>query len=278
MSALAYNKSMRINFNNQLEALYAIDYCVNRRQNIIKQSGSAEEKQFFDEIYRIYLEKVSDVVRDDAQRIGDYHRKAEYVFNKDNPLPDLSAFDDFFQKYRSTQDRIIADITNGPVIKSLHLDALRSFFNISADREINFIPSLFVNSVFSVFNGENNLIIGVNYNPSAARYEIPERRISEIYYEFTRPYVQMALYEKNIGTNGNTEFLVEHITRVLEIIFSTRIYGQQYIEQSLQSQDKMRLGQLRIFLSLYLEKQSKIYNLQNYIQFLMDAGLATQNQ
>jgi len=269
---------MRINFNNQLEALYAIDYCVNRRQNIIKQSGSAEEKQFFDEIYRIYLEKVSDVVRDDVQRIGDYRRKAEYVFNKDNPLPDLSAFDDFFQKYRSTQDRIVADITNGPVMKSLHLDALRSFFNISADREINFIPSLFVNSVFSVFNGENNLIIGVNYNPSAARYEILERRISEIYYEFTRPYVQMALYEKNIGTNGNTEFLVEHITRVLEIIFSTRIYGQQYIEQSLQSQDKMRLGQLRIFLSLYLEKQSKIYNLQNYIQFLTDAGLATQNQ
>jgi len=269
---------VKIYFNNQLEALYAIDYCYNRKQNIIKQNDSAEEKQFFDEIYRIYLEKVSDVVRDDALRVGDYHRKAEYVFNKDNPLPDLSAFDEFFARYRSTQDRIIADIANGSVMSSLHLDALRSFFNIGADHEIAFVLSLFVNSVFSVFNGENNLITGISYNSSAARYEIPERLIGDIYHEFARPYIQMALYEKNIGVNGDTEVLVELISRVLEIIFSTRIYGRQYIEQALRSQDKMRLGQLRIYLSVYLENQSKIYNLQNYVQFLLSAGLATQNQ
>lgn len=269
---------MKIAFNNQLEALYAIDYCVNRGQNIIKQPDAAEEKQYFDELYRIFLEKVSDVVRDDAIRIGDYHRKAEYVFGKDNPLPDLSAFDEFFLSKRSLQDRIISDISNGPVIQSLHLDALRSYFNINAEHEINIIPSLFVSSVFSVFNGENNLIVGVGYNPATSHYEIANRLTNEIYYEFARPHIQMALYEKNLGLNGNTEFLVELVARVLEIVFSTRIYGKDYIETAIQSQDKMRLGQLRIFLSIYLENQSKIYNLQNYIQLLQDAGLATQNQ
>jgi hypothetical protein len=267
---------MKIAFNNQLEALYAIDYCVNRGQNVIKQSDAPEEKQFFDELYRVYLEKISSVVRDDAVQLGDYHRKAEYVYGHDNPLPDLSGFDDFFASMRSLQDKIVADISSDSTIASLHLDALRSYFGIAEEREINIVPSLFVNSVFGVFNGEVYLVVGAKVNPATGRYVISNELVNEFYYEFSRPFVQMALYEKNISANNNTEYLAELVTRVLEIVFSTRIYGQQYIEEALQSHDIMRLGQLRIYLSLYLENQANIYNLDDYIRYLLDAGLAVQ--
>lgn len=268
---------MKIAFNNKLEALYAIDYCINRGQNIIGKSAPADGESFLDELYRTYLEKVSSTVRDDVVQLGDFHRKASYVFSAADMLPDLTVFDDFFTRNRSMQDRAIADIASGPVISSLHLDALRSFFGIGDEHEINIVPSMFINSAFGVFTGETNLIIGVNYNPASARYEIADRLISDIYYEFSRPHIQMYLYEKDIRVNNDTEYLVELVTRVLNIVFCTRIYGQEYVETALRAQSGV-LGQLRIYLSVYLENQSKIYTLQDYVQLLLDAGLAQQNQ
>lgn len=268
---------MKIAFNNKLEALYAIDYCINRGQNIIGKSVPADSESFLDELYRTYLEKIPSTVRDDVIQLGDFHRKASYVFSAADMLPDLSAFNDFFTRNRSMQDRAVADIASGAVISELHLDALRSFFAIGDEHEINIIPSMFINSAFGVFTGETNLIVGVSYDPSSARYEIADRLISDIYYEFSRPQVQMYLYEKDIRIENDTEYLVELVTRVLNIVFCTRIYGQEYIESSLRSQSGV-LGQLRIYLSVYLENQSKIFTLADYVQLLLDAGLAVKNQ
>ncbi len=269
---------MKVAFNDRLEALYAIDYCVNRSQNIIGQAMNSGENAFFDELYRTYLEKVSDVVRDDVVQLGDFHRKATYVFGRDNPLPDLTDINDFFERHRALREKIISDISNGPILPNLHLDALRSYFDIKMEHEINIVPSLFLNSAFGIFDGEVNIILGVNYNPTNDQYEISDRLISDIFYEFSRPYVQMTLYEKDIRVNNDTEYLVELITRVLETVFSTRIYGEQYIDTVLQSQEKMRLGPLRIYLSVYLENRTKILNLNDYISLLLEAGLAVQHQ
>lgn len=266
---------MKIAFNNKLEAIYAIDYCINRSQNIIGKSVPSEDESFLNELYRTYLEKISDTVRDDVIQLGDFHRKASYVFSASEMLPDLSVFDDFFARNRSLQDRVIADIASGPVMSELHLDALRSFFAINDEHEINIVPSLFINSAFGVFTGETNIIVGVSYNPSSARYEIADRLISDIYYEFARPQVQMYLYEKDVRIEKDTELLAELITRVLNIVFCTRIYGQEHVESSLRAQSN-GLGQLRIYLSVYLENQSKIYTLADYVQLLLDAGLATK--
>ena len=78
---------MKIGFNNNLEALYGIDYCINRDRNVIKQDET-EENSYFNDLYRIYIEKVPDEVRDSVASIGDYRRKAEFALNGFGELPD----------------------------------------------------------------------------------------------------------------------------------------------------------------------------------------------
>lgn len=268
---------MKIQFNNNLEALYAVDYCVNRGQNIIQQSENLPNQEFFDELYRIFLEKISDVARDDAISIGDYHRKAEYALNPQNILPELTDFQTYFTQNKALQDKIIADVENSEAITSLHLEGLRGFFGIDNDNEINVILTMFINGGFGVFNGESNIVLGTKYNAETGHYEIARSEVNNIYHDFAAPYVHMYLYEEGINVNGDVEQLSEIITRVLEIIFTSRLYGEEYIESALQAQDKMRLGQIRIFLSTYLENKAKIRTLSDYVGLLLEEGLAVKS-
>lgn len=267
---------MKIRFNNNLESLYAVDYCVNRDQNIIHQTDVSANQAFFDELYRVYLEKISDVARDDAVSIGDYHRKAEYALNPQNTLPDLSAFQVMFAQNKALQESIIADVEQSDAITSLHLEGLRSFFGIATDNEINIILTMFINGGFGIFNGESNIVLGVKNDATMGHYKIANYEVNNIYHDFAAPYVHMYLYEDGINVNGDVEQLSEIVTRVLEIIFTSRIYGAQYIESALQAQDKMHLGQIRIFLSVYLENQAKIFTLKDYVDLLLANGLVAK--
>ncbi len=269
---------MKIQFNNNLEALYAVDYCVNRGQNIIQQSGVANNQAFLDELYRIFLEKVSDTARDDAVSLGDYHRKAEYALNPENPLPDLTPIMEYFEQQKPLQDKIIADIEANNTLSDLHLDGLRDFLGIDQAIEINVIPSQFINHGFGVFNGSSNFVIGAKADESGT-YSLVDLAPEEVYHDYAYPYVHMYLYENGLGmTSGanNAEYLDELITRVLTIIFSSRIKGDGYIESALSSQDRMHLGQARIYLSEYLENQSKIFNLKDFIDILIKDGLISK--
>lgn len=268
---------MKFQFNNNLESLYAVDYCVNRGRSIIHQNEAPERQAFLDQLYRIFLEKISDVARDDAISLGDYHRKAEYILNPQNTPPDLAAFNDYFTQNKALQDKIIADVKDSNEISSLHLEGLRSFFGIATDNEINIIFTMFINGGFGVFNGESNIILGVNYDANLGCYKLARFDASNIYHDFAAPYVHMLLYEEGININGDIEQLSEIITRVLEIIFTSRLLGEQYIESALQAQDRMRLGQIRIFLSVYLENKAKIFTLRDYIDLLLASGLAAKS-
>ena len=269
---------MKILFNRQLEALYGIDYCLNRGQNIIKQSENPEEKSFFDELYQIFLEKVPETTREDVAQIGDYHNIAEYVLNPQKALPDLTAFDDFFERADRLHDRIVADIAGSSDIDNLHLDGLKDFFGIDESIEINIILSMFVKSGFGVFNGSSNFILGVEYDAQVGRYEIANDVTNEIYHDFAEPYVHMYLYEEGIHTASSPDasYIEEIITRVLATIFQSRLYGEEFIERTLAAQDKTSLSQMRIFLSEYLENQASIKTLKDYVDVLLKDGLVVK--
>jgi hypothetical protein len=272
---------MKVQFNNDLEALYGIDYCINRRQNIIKQPEIPEEKHFFDELVRIYLEKVPETTREDVAAVGDYHRKAEYVLNPQNALPDLSAFNDFFSSVQDLQERIILDVSRSPELKQLQLDELRDYLGIDNSADINLILSMFVSGGFGVFNGSSNLILGVRYDEGEQRYRLADRLANPVNPELAYPYVHMKLYEDGIHANDRPsasldQYTEELITRVLEIYFTSRLYGNDFIERALTSQNA-NLAQTRIFLSVYLENQNNIKKLDDYINLLLGDGLLVRD-
>ena len=261
---------MKCEFNNKLEAIYGINYGLNRSQNIIKQAENEQEQPFFDEIYRIFLSKVPDELSNEVRRLGDYHRVAEYVLDPQNQLPDLSAFDDFYLKNSELESKIISDIQSSENLQRLKLDELKEFLGIDSASDINVILSMFINEGFGVFNGNSNIILGVQYNPELSKYDISPKIASEIFRDLSFPYVQMLMKREKISVpHGNEEYADELLARVLEIVFASRVFGDEYIEPALQEQDKHNLIQTRIFLSSYLENKDKITNLQDYVDLLL---------
>ena len=117
---------MKIGFNNNLEALYGIDYCINRDRNVIKQDET-EENSYFNDLYRIYIEKVPDEVRDSVASIGDYRRKAEFALNGFGELPDLTPFVEYLDGNREVQNQIVEDIKENDSFKLLNLDQKKDF-------------------------------------------------------------------------------------------------------------------------------------------------------
>lgn len=272
---------MKIGFNNNLEALYGIDYCINRDRNVIKQDES-ENNSYFDDLYHIYLERVPDEVRNDVSAIGDYRHKAEYALNGFGELPDLSPFTDYLDGNKDVQNRIISDIKDSEGLKLLNLDQKKDFLGINPADEIDVLLSLFINGGFGVFNGSSNIILGVKYDPNSQKYNVSENLAEQIYHDFTYPYVQMLLEEQGIrinsgGLSQNSEgYLEEIITRVLEIVFASQNGDASYLEEKLKTQDGVGLGQVRIFLSEYLENKQNITNLRDYVDMLVDKGLVVK--
>lgn len=269
---------MNYAFNNNLESLYAIDYGANRSKNIIKQTENAAEQDFFDDLYRTYLSRVNDQLRDDVLLMGDYHQLANYVLDGQKPLPDLSVFQDLFLKYSPLQGQIIDSVKNSDTINRLNLDLFKEFIGIDSASDINILLTMFINGGFGVFNGNSNIIVGVKYDPASAQYGISTDIYKDIYRDLAYPYVQMLTSRENLilPTNSapvSVDYLNELLARAVEIIFLSKIYGEDYIESALTEQDKMNLAKTRIFLSLYLENKDKVTNLQDFTDLLLSNEL-----
>ncbi len=271
---------MKIAYNNNLEALYGIDYCINRDRNIIRQDIISDEKGYFDELYRIYLEKIPNNVRSDVESIGDYRRKAEYALNGLQQLPDLSALSGLFMRAKGFQDRTISDIENDANFRKLNLEQKKDFFGIDEADEIDVILSMFLNGGFGVFNGSSNIILGAKFNPGTGKYTIADGVSGQIYHDFSYPYVQMLVKEQGIRANNDRideGYLEEVITRVLEIVFAApQENEEEFFESALARQDKVSLNLVRIFLSEYLENRHNIANLRDYVDLLLDKGLVVK--
>lgn len=265
---------MKYVFNNNLESLYAIEYGANRSKNIIKQPENSAEQDFFDELYRTYLAKIPDRIRDDVLLIGDYHQVADYALDPQKPLPDLSAFHDFFLKYAPIQEQIISNVQNSELVRQLNLDAFKDFIGIDPASDINIILTMFINGGFGVFNGNSNVILGVQYDPAIAQYGIASDTNKTIYREIAYPYVQMLTSRENLSLpNAPSDYLDELLARAIEIIFLAHIYGEDYVNSALAEQDHMNLAQARIFLSVYLENKNKVTNLQDFVNLLLENEL-----
>lgn len=272
---------MNIFFNNKLETLYGIDYCVYRNRSIIKQSTATDEASvYYDEFYRIFLEKTSNDFRDDVLNIGDYRGKAEFVLEDKEIIPDISAFSEFFIHVKPLQERIVSDISSNPSLSKIDIDGLRSFFGIDDYEEINVVLSMFINSCFAVFNGSSNIVVGVKYDSATQRFVLAQELTDEIYHDLAYPYVRMTIQNEHITLNDEAHrddgYLEELLSRVVEIILASRMHDESYIEEALSRQDQAHLGQARIFLSEYLGNRDKITNFEDFIAVLQSDGLISR--
>lgn len=278
---------MNFLFDNKIELLYGLDYCINREKSFMKQFNTKESNSYLEAFYNIYKANVSNEIKNKIMAIGDYHFKAEYVLNNyDMSSFNVPYFKEYFDKNKELQEKIIADIKNDQYLEKIDLKLLKNFYCMNLSDNINIILSMFISGGFGIFNGNSNIILGIKYSTKLKKYKITGNIVSKIYHEFSHPYIHKIIADKKIQIKNkdnniddcytnDSGYLEELLVRVMEIIFSSLIYGDEYIKWALNEEDKMNFRQVRKFVNLYFKNIKNINNINDYINLLLSNNLLT---
>lgn len=272
---------MKFLFDNRIELLYGLDYCINREKGQLKQYNTKENNLYLDTFYDIYLSQVSNELKNKIIEIGDYHLKAEYVLNhNDITIFNSASLDDYFDKIKEFQEKVISDIKNDQYIEKIDLNKLKKFYDMNLSENINIILSMFISGGFGIYNGDSTIVLGIKYSNKLKKYKVTGNIVNKIYHEFSHPYIHKILETHKLSINNQDNnidscykdeqaYLEELLVRTMEIIFSSFIYGENYIEWALNEQDNMNFKQVRTFVNMYLKNINSINNFTDYIKVLI---------
>lgn len=268
---------MNFSFNNNIELIYGLDYCINREKNNIKQYNTKEKNKYLDEFYDIYLKNISQEVKDRVILIGEYHKKAEYILNDNDLLfiNNINAFDSWFKKIKVLQNKIIEDIMNDKYLENFDLTSLKEFYNMDLGK-VEIILSMFISGGFGLLADNTYCILGVKYNLKLKKYKITGNLVSKIYHEVSHSYIRKALFYKKINIHNNDaidkcyqeNYIEELLVRTIEIIFASKIYGKEYYFWALKNQDNQGFISVKKYIALYYKNEDKINNFNDFIELI----------
>lgn len=269
---------MNFSFDNYMELIYGLDYCINREKNNIKQYNTKENNKYLDEFYNIYLNNISQEVKDRIEQIGEYHKKAEYILNKkDLSFININAFEQWFEKIKVIQNRIIEDIKNDKYLENFDLTSLKEFYDMDLGK-VEIILSMFISGGFGLSTDNTYCILGVKYNSKLEKYRITGTLISKIYHEVSHPYIKKSLLDKKLNIKNNDKVdkcyrdsrTEELLARIIEIIFASKICGKEYLSWALKNQDEQGFVSVKKYIDLYYKNENIIKNFNDLIELISE--------
>lgn len=269
---------MNFSFDIYMELIYGLDYCINREKNNIKQYNTKENNKYLDEFYNIYLNNISQEVKDRIEQIGEYQKKAEYILNKkDLSFININAFEQWFEKIKVIQNRIIEDIKNDKYLENFDLTSLKEFYDMDLGK-VEIILSMFISGGFGLSTDNTYCILGVKYNSKLEKYRITGTLISKIYHEVSHPYIKKSLLDKKLNIQNNDKVdkcyrdshTEELLARIIEIIFASKIYGKEYLSWALKNQEEQGFVSVKKYIDLYYKNENIIKNFNDLIELISE--------
>lgn len=270
---------MKVEIDKNIEILYGLSYCINREKNDLKDYNTKENNKYIDDFYNIYLNNIDDSVKNKILSIGDYHRLAKYYFNNgDMSFIDCSIFDSYFENSKLYYDMVIKDICSNKYLDKVDFDSLKKFYNLDLGN-VNIYVSLFISGGFGIYTDRSIIILGFKYNKEKDKYGVNGTLVCKLYHEFSHPYVSRIIENKGIELiNSNNEvsdyykdnYIEELLVRTMETIFSSKIFGNEYISWAIENEEKNGFELVKDFVSVYLKNEKYIKNINDYIIVLLE--------
>lgn len=269
-------------FNKNIEILYGLSYCINREKNELKLYNTKEENDLIDFFYKKYIDNITQEAKDKIISIGEYEKLSKYALeNETIDFLDTSIFDDYFSKFDEVSDKVINDIKSKKGVNKIDFDKLKDFYGFNITDDIKIYLSMFVCGGFGLYlNNNSNIVLGVKYNEEKDQYGIYGTVVCMIYHEFSHPYIKKIISDEHLKLNNPDEKTLdcydegdkteETLVRVMELIFSSKIMGDDYLKWAIDNQNKLGFENVGKMIEVY---DDNIENIDDFISALIENGL-----
>ena len=276
---------MTFMFNKNIEILYGLSYCINREKGKLKIYNTKEKNELIDSFYKIYINNITSEIKEKMISIGDYEKISRYALeNKNIDFLDISIFDEYFSKLDTISEKIINDIKNKKGVNKINLTKLKDFYGFNLTDDIKIYLSMFIGGGFGLFvNNSSNIVLGIKYNKEKSRYGVCGTTVCKIYHEFSHPYIKKIISmehlklnkpdKKTIDCYDESDKTEETLVRVMELIFSSEIFGDDYLKWAIEEQNKAGFKNVEKIIKTYINNKKKIKSINNLIYFLLENNL-----
>ncbi len=272
-------------FNKNIEVLYGLSYCINREKGKLKTYNTKEENELIDTFYKIYQDNINSEIKERIISIGDYEKLSRYALeNKTIDFLDISIFDEYFSKLDTISDRIINDIKNKPGVNKINLARLKEFYGFNLTNDIKIHLSIFISGGFGLYiNDISNIILGIKYNKEKSRYGVCGTAVCKIYHEFSHPYINRIINTEHLKLKykdvitldcyANDDKTEETLVRVMELIFSSKIFGNEYLKWAIDEQNKIGFKNVEKIIEVYINNIEENNTINDFISVLIENSL-----
>lgn len=276
---------MTFMFNKNIEILYGLSYCINRERGELKIYNTKEKNELIDSFYKIYINNITSEIKEKMISIGDYEKISRYALeNKTIDFLDISIFDEYFSKLDTISEKIINDVKNKKGVNKINLTKLKDFYGFNLTDDIKIYLSMFIGGGFGLcVNNSSNIVLGIKYNKEKSQYGVCGTTVCKIYHEFSHPYIKKIISmehlklnkpdKKTIDCYDESDKTEETLVRVMELIFSSEIFGDDYLKWAIEEQNKAGFKNVEKIIKTYINNKKKIKSINNFIYFLLENNL-----
>lgn len=275
-----YNKNMNkldldgksFSFDLKIDLLYGLNYCMNREKGELKPYNTTEKTKIIEDFYTLYSQQ-SDVDTKQIAAFGDFQQIAKKALSEHSVH--FPVLEQYLMSLSPLKQRVTEDFLRKPGLNEIQFSQIKSFFGFSLSDSVNIYLSFFVSGGFGFFlDNKSVIVLGVKYDKVKDQYGTNGTLVCKIIHEFAHPYVKKAINGRNIVfvNNDNVPYYYannkaeEVLTRVVEIIFSGRIFGQEYINWAVEEQRRDGFWNVGGIVEKYIENRSIIQKFDDLLE------------
>jgi hypothetical protein len=148
--------------------------------------------------------------------------------------------------------------------------------------------SFFVSGGFGfMYDNKSIIVLGVKYNSEKDSYGVSGTLVCKLIHEFSHPYIEKTISNLGIFLTENEDtppefykgnYLEESLVRVMEIILSNKIFGEEYERWAVNEQLRAGFTIVPKMLKVYYDNARTIENINDFIRLLIKEKILFINE
>ena len=273
-------------FNNNIDLLYGLNYCVNRKNNCLKAYNTKEKTPIVTDFYELFQKEYSEDIEQVVLGAGEFQNIA--IAAMDSTNIDCPSLRDYLERKESIKKRVIKDILQKPGLNQIDFERIKKFYGFDLGDEIIVYLSFFVSGGFGfMYDNKSIIVLGVKYNSEKDSYGVSGTLVCKLIHEFSHPYIDKTISNLGIFLMENEDtppefykgnYLEESLVRVMEIILSNKIFGEEYERWAVNEQLRAGFTIVPKMLKVYYDNARTIENINDFIWLLIKEKILFINE
>lgn len=264
-------------FDDNIDLFYGLNYCINRRNQTPKVYNTKEQTPIIQDFYELFQEESNSDIERAVFEMGEFQNIAIAAMSA--PAIDCPALRNYLKEKKAIKQCVIRDIQEKPGLDRIDFNSIKDFYGFNLSDKIIVYLSFFVSGGFGFLSGNKSIIVlGVKYDSEKDSYGVSGTLVCKLIHEFSHPYIKEIVLNHKLSLAENKDippkyykenYLEEILVRVMEIIFSSKIFGEEYEKWATDEQLRAGFTVVPRILKLYYDNFKTINNITDFIHVLI---------